>query len=302
MTYTLSQRKAAYSKLPGEVKNFIMDELTVDVIERNLTEIMSDESKSASANGEILNALCGLQSLDEAISNISRISGKNLSELITLKDNLHNNIFAKIDLLKSTNVKIDPAFSKKRVAEIVGKYGLSTSQATILENEVMSVIDRNLEEKITALDLVNLLNISNLLAEQVAFELESRVFERGVKLPEKPQTSRYVVAETKQQPATESRPVLPETKPETFGGTLNIPKEMMPSTLQNTALDKQKPSDGTSIGVPRYATEDIYNKQAQVSTAPANGNIINSKLNTVTPTIKPIETKYQKDPYREPLE
>jgi len=53
----------------------------------------------------------------------------------------------------------------------------------------------------------------------------------------------------------------------------------------------------TSIGVPRYATEDIYKP-----TQPASNPIVNNKLNTVTPGIRPIETKYQKDPYREPLE
>jgi hypothetical protein len=235
----------------------------------------------------------GLQSLDDAISSISRITSKSILELSTLKSKLHENIFSKIESLRSSNKKTDPAFAKKRVAEIVGKYGLSTSQATVLENEVMSVIERDKNEKITALDLVNLLNISNLLSEQIVFELESRVFERGVKIGEKPEPSKYVVSETKQtSPQTES-----------FGGTLNVPKEMMKPAMQNEALDKQRPSDGIVVGVPRYATEDIYKPTPQeTNIAPSSGNLVNNKLNNVTPTIKPIETKYVKDPYREALE
>jgi hypothetical protein len=69
----------------------------------------------------------------------------------------------------------------------------------------------------------------------------------------------------------------------------------MKPAFENTALDAQK--QNTSIGVPRYATEDIYKP-----TQPASNPIVNNKLNIVTPGIRPIETKYQKDPYREPLE
>lgn len=294
MIYTLSQKREAYNKLTEETRKFIMDEETTNLIDRFLNEVGLNEEMSALANTEVINAAVGLISLEMAIVNIAKISEKNTNDLSVLRTNLENNIFNKLQPAQTGTKKTDPAFAKKKVSEIVGKYGLSSSQALVLENEVMSVIDGNPEEKITALDLVNLLNISNLLAEQIAFELESRVFERGVKLPEKPQPSQYVVAETKQTAPT---PTV-ETKPETFGSTLNIPKEMMVPKMENEALDKQKPTDGTSIGVPRYATEDIYKSQ---TTSPVS-NPINNKLGGVTTTIKPIETKYQKDPYREAIE
>lgn len=187
-----------------------------------------------------------------------------------------------------TETKIDPVTSKKRVGDIVNKYGLSTSQATVLENEVMSVIDRNLGEKITGTDLVNLLNISNILADQIVYELENRVFERGTVMP-----ATKKVVDTPQEMA----PVV-KNEPMSFGSTtLNIPKEMIKPAFQNDALDNQKQNTNMGIGVPRYATEEIYK-----TPAPSSNPIVGSKLNSVTPSIKPIETKYQKDPYREPLE
>lgn len=291
--FTKEQKKEKYKKLSNEVKSIILDNETTELIQYLLNKEGLNEDKADTADSQILYAMYGLQSLDDAITGISKITGKSVSELEALKSNLYNEIFAKIELLQTSNKKTDPAFAKKRVAEIVGKYGLSTSQATVLENEVMSVIERDKNEKITSLDLVNLLNISNLLSEQIVFELESRVFERGVKITEKPEPSRYVVSETKQT----------AQQPESFGGTLNVPKEMMKPAMQNEALDKQRPSDSMVVGVPRYATEDIYKPATQATAStPATANMISNKLNNVTPTIKPIETKYVKDPYREALE
>ncbi len=295
MTPTIQQKRDAYKKLSDEVKNIILDNETTESIQNMLSNYSLNEDQSDSSDSQILYAMYGLQTLDDAITSISKITNKSISELSTLKMGLERSIFSKILSPQSDGKKIDLVFAKKRVAEIVNKYGLSSSQATVLENEVMSVIERNKNEKITALDLVNLLNISNLLSEQIVFELESRVFERGVKIAEKPEPSKYVVAETKQTPI--------QAPTENLSGTLNIPKEMMKPSLQNDALDKQKPSDGTSIGVPRYATEEIYKTETPVTnTMPAAANIVANKLNNVTSTIRPIETQYQKDPYREPLE
>ncbi len=293
MSFTLQQKKEAYEKLSPSEQAFVMDNDTTEIISGYLKKYGLDNSMSDLADTEVLNAMYGLQTLDVALENIVKITGKSPEDLAVLKSKLEDNIFSKIKSITSAGSKTDINTAKKRVAEIVGKYGLSTSQATVLENEVMSVIDRDKNEKITALDLVNLLNISNLLSEQIVFELESRVFERGVKVGEKPEPSRYIVSETKQTPV----------QPDNFSGALNIPKEMMKPAMQNDALDKQRPSDGMAIGVPRYATEDIYKTTAPATnSAPAPANMISNKLNSVTPTIKPIETQYQKDPYREPLE
>lgn len=293
MSFNLQQKKVAFEKLSPSEQTFVMDNDTTEQIAEYLKQSGLDVKQINLADSEVLNAMYGLQTLDAAIENITKVSKKSGDELTILKSKLEENIFSKIQSANSGSKKTDVISAKKRVAEIVGKYGLSTSQATVLENEVMSVIERDKNEKITALDLVNLLNISNLLSEQIVFELESRVFERGVKIGEKPEPSKYVVSETKQ--------TAPQT--ESFGGTLNVPKEMMKPAMQNEALDKQRPSDGMVVGVPRYATEDIYKPAPQATNiAPSSGNLVSNKLNNVTPTIKPIETKYVKDPYREALE
>jgi hypothetical protein len=280
MTFTLQQKKEAFEKLSDKDKGFIMDNDTTERIGELLSKSGMNSGLLDFADSEILNAMYGLQTLDGAIDNISIAANINSEDLLLLKSKLNDYIFSNLQV-KTKNIDLIQA--KKRLAEIVNKYGLTTSQATVLENEVMSVIDRNLGEKITTQDLTDLLNISNLLAEQIVYELEARVFERGVKAPEKP---RMVAQETLSKP----EPTV------SFGNTtLNVPKEMMKPAFENTALDAQK--QNTSIGVPRYATEDIYKP-----TQPASNPIVNNKLNIVTPGIRPIETKYQKDPYREPLE
>lgn len=279
MTFTLQQKKEAFEKLSDKDKGFIMDNDTTEKIGELLSTSGIDSGLVDFADSEILNAMYGLQTLDSAVDNISIAANINSEDLLLLKSKLNDYIFSNLQV-KTKNIDLIQA--KKRLAEIINKYGLTTSQATVLENEVMSVIERNLGEKITTQDLTNLLNISNLLAEQIVYELEARVFERGVKAPEKPRVS--IDTAPKPEPTV------------SFGNTtLNVPKEMMKPAFENTALDVQK--QNTSIGVPRYATEDIYKP-----TQPASNPIVNNKLNTVTPGIRPIETKYQKDPYREPLE
>ncbi len=287
MTFTLQQKKDAFEKLSDKDKSFIMDNETTEKISEIIASSKIPIKFFDFTDSEILNTMYSLQTIDEAMINISRITNINTDELALLKSKFNDFIVSK---LQSRLVsKIDPTFAKKRVSEIVNKYGLSSIQATVLENEVMSVIGRNLGEKIIATDLVDHLNISNILAEQIVYELENRVFERGV--------IKSGGTQTKNEDKTQTTPVPATPEPVGFGATLNVPKEMMKPSFQNPALDNQKSETSNSIGVPRYATEDIYK-----TTQSINNPIVNSKLNTVTPSIKPIETKYQKDPYREPLE
>src|SRR3989338_3828920 len=102
MTLTLAQKKEAYRKLPPEVQNFIMDSETTDIISSDLNEIGLTTEQSDSADSEILYAMYGLQTLNTAIDNISKLSNKKRDSLSMLESNLKFDIFDKIQNYKNT--------------------------------------------------------------------------------------------------------------------------------------------------------------------------------------------------------
>lgn len=113
MKFTKEQRKTAYSKLPQEIQSFIIDNETTDLIAEYLQKIKLSEEQENSADSEVLYAMYGLQSLDQAITNIAELSGKQVSELGGLKSDLEENIFNKIKSLGGSNLAANSVVENK---------------------------------------------------------------------------------------------------------------------------------------------------------------------------------------------
>jgi hypothetical protein len=188
------------------------------------------------------------------------------------------------------NIIYDGIWENKTI-EIGKKYGLNDNQIDVLTNYVVLVLiglekPENFLEKI-----ISDLNISKLLAEQIVEDLENRVFEYALKQIE----GDDVKVESK---TPEIKPIIPEIRPDNLPArVLNVPVEMSKPVFQNEVLDSQKTLRPPVVGVPRYATGDTI--KSGVSTP--SGNIIENKLNNITTGVAKPEIKYQKDPYREPL-
>ncbi|TSC70555.1 MAG: hypothetical protein CEO12_276 [Parcubacteria group bacterium Gr01-1014_46] len=180
--------------------------------------------------------------------------------------------------------------AETRARETANKYSLTSSQTNTLVNNTLSSIRNG--QKVSPEQLVTNLNISKLLAEQITLDLEKRVFEHAVKQvsPEKREVE-------KPKPETPSK--IPEIRPDNLPmqGSNFIPTPK--PAFQNETLDKQRVGNSSGIGVPRYATDNT--PPIATSPAPSARNIIEKKLNDITVGNKPPETKYEKDPYREPL-
>lgn len=103
MKPTKEQRKNAYSNLSDEAQFFIMSNETTDLISTALQESGFSEEQADQADSEILYAMYGLQSLDDAMKNIASLSQKPVESLAPLKSKLKENIFDKLEEIKKTS-------------------------------------------------------------------------------------------------------------------------------------------------------------------------------------------------------
>lgn len=182
---------------------------------------------------------------------------------------------------------------QKKVVEIAGKYSLNSKQTANLQFEITFVVVGIESEADLLENLKREVEVSDLLAEQLVKDIDQRLLSWLDKLYESNNSGKVELS------------LVPEIRPNNLPmqGSNFIPTPK--PAFKNETLDKQKPPQTTSLGVPRYATENI--EVNAVSTVPSNksnnaGNIIENKLNNVTTGIRetpPI--KYEKDPYREPL-
>lgn len=110
MSCTKEQKQSAYKKLPLEVQDLIMSGETTELVEQSLQEVGLNDEQSNLADSEILYALICLQSLDDAINNIAKLSGKNVADLSKLKSAIQDNIFNKytidINVFVEKNAKL----------------------------------------------------------------------------------------------------------------------------------------------------------------------------------------------------
>ncbi len=100
MILTPQQIREAYKRLPAEIQSLVMDIETTDLIANKLKEVGLNEGLVNLADSEILYAMYMLQTLDTAIENIAKLSGRQTSEFSGLKSKLEEKIFSKYKDLK----------------------------------------------------------------------------------------------------------------------------------------------------------------------------------------------------------
>lgn len=100
MPFTSTQKKEAYKKLQDEVKDFVMDNETTELIDNLLVEAGLSEEERDLADTEIFNSMLELQGLESVIKNIAEITKKDGAEFENLKVNLQEKIFGEIEKIK----------------------------------------------------------------------------------------------------------------------------------------------------------------------------------------------------------
>lgn len=120
MTFTREQRQIAYKKLPPETQDLIMSNETTELITDIIKEIGLSEDQANLADSEILYALFCLQSLDDAINNIAKLSNKNLNDLSKIKLAVQDNILNKykIDIKEFIETNKSELIASTSVPEI----------------------------------------------------------------------------------------------------------------------------------------------------------------------------------------
>ena len=218
---------------------------------------------------------------------------------------------------------------EKRTLEIAKKYSLSDVQSDALANIVVLVLI-GIEKPDTFLQtVVGDLAISQLLAENIIDDLQTRVFEYALSQmepskpvvtqvkPVEPQKNAQVPAQETQKVFSPQTPVqnkIPEVRPITvpmvekqppvLNRTVNEPvKAPVPRYVPPASQERvQQP-----VPVPRFTSEPIVNTPPVV-TNPTPQNSIQNKLNSVVKgPSEPVSLspkapeKYSVDPYREPI-
>lgn len=95
MPYTKEQKRSAYKKLPPETQDLVMSNETTELIAATLKEVGLLEEQADLADSEILHTMFCLQSLDDAINNIAKLSNKSINDLSKLKSTVQDNILSK---------------------------------------------------------------------------------------------------------------------------------------------------------------------------------------------------------------
>ncbi|OHB17791.1 MAG: hypothetical protein A2544_01865 [Candidatus Zambryskibacteria bacterium RIFOXYD2_FULL_43_10] len=109
MTFNRQQIQSAYRNLSKEAQSFVISTDTAELIDSTIKELGLTQEQTTVADGEIFNAMLGLQTLDNAIENISESSKRPADELANLKSNLKSNIFINIPQIPVREEKIQPA-------------------------------------------------------------------------------------------------------------------------------------------------------------------------------------------------
>jgi len=118
MKFTKEQQRAAYKKLPEDVRDFIFSNEVNDLLDEIKKEIGLTEEQSIVADAEILYALIGLQTPDSSIDEIAKALNKQKQELSKLSQKLQTNIFDKV----------------KTMGVDLGEFVSSNNQDLVLQN------------------------------------------------------------------------------------------------------------------------------------------------------------------------
>lgn len=154
MKFTALQKKEAYKKLPLEVQDFIMSSETNELIEKLLKNLNLNEEEEILADLEILYAMYDLQSISDTINNISKITNRDISELLEFKEKLYQNIFREIEKIKEKVVenKTEELKPINNASNNIGQsfeeivlHQAQAMQPARLENESEEVMEQELE-------------------------------------------------------------------------------------------------------------------------------------------------------------
>lgn len=161
---------------------------------------------------------------------------------------------------------------EQRVNDISKKYSLTEEQKEYLYNIVLLCLCLLINPDNINKLIISDLGVSEIIADQIEDELESRIFDLALKQIEERNEANK----------------LPEIKPQ------NLPVEQK-NNLSNSILDMQKDKNV-------FGNQNTLIKEANQKYSPT---IVEKKLSGITKTElsgnhSPL--KYEKDPYREPLE
>ena len=120
MTFTREQRQAAYNRLQPDIQDIITSSWAAELVSSTLKEAGLTEDQRDLADSEILYALFCLQSLDDAINNIAKLSNKNLNDLSKIKLAVQDNILNKykIDIKEFIETNKSELIASTSVPEI----------------------------------------------------------------------------------------------------------------------------------------------------------------------------------------
>jgi len=97
MGFTREQTRSAYQSLSPDTQDFVHSNATGELIMQLLVGTgLSEAEAQGSPDSEILHAMYGLQTLDDAIANIAQSVNKSPDDLSRLKYVLDEFVFSKI--------------------------------------------------------------------------------------------------------------------------------------------------------------------------------------------------------------
>jgi len=124
MKFTKEQQRAAYKKLPEDVRDFVFSNEVNDLIDEIKKEIGLTEEQSAVADVEILYSLIGLQNITSSIEEIAKVSNKQRQDLTKISQKLQSGIFDNIKdmginleefVLSNKSERINPGLQNKPI-------------------------------------------------------------------------------------------------------------------------------------------------------------------------------------------
>jgi len=130
MKFTKEQQRAAYKKLPEDVRDFVFSNEVNDLLDEIKKEIGLTEEQSVVADAEILYSLIGLQNLAVSIEEIAKASSKQSQDFIKISQKLQSGIFDKIKtmginleefVLSNKSKQSDPNLQNKSAPENISK-------------------------------------------------------------------------------------------------------------------------------------------------------------------------------------
>lgn len=279
------QNNQALSKINQEKINLLISDELMDKLDELAEKNKIEEDVYEIIIDEVVNVIIGSTSEDEFLDSLKSYGiDDELSKLVNREIKIL--VFDKLGDRNSTGINLGVINLEEKAIEISKKYGLDQKQ----QETIIQIINNHLGDiDITGAEneISERLNVSKLLSEQIVIDINKRIFEqkgrvKNISTNTTLQNEKLMSYGTQLELRPENLPVVEKNEPLKVNP---VPTQPQKPVFQNEVLDKQIP-----IGVPRYAE----------TTKPAYVNpVIEKKINTITST--PAPAKYEKDPYREPL-